>query len=117
MISSGLSYCGAAERDADARRGEHFAAADRERRAQRVLNAERDRVRLLLVADAVQQNRELVAAQPRQRVSLAQARLEPPRHGDEQLVADQVAEAVVDDLEAIEIEVQRREPVAACGAA
>ena len=30
---------------------------------------------------------------------------------DEQLVADQVAEAVVDDLEAIEIEIQHREPL------
>ena len=113
MISSGLLYCGAAEGDADARRGEHFAAADRKRRAQRLLNPERDGVGLLLVAEPVQQNRELVAAQPRERVALPQARLEAPRHRDEQLVADQVAEAVVDDLEAIEVEIEHREPVAA----
>ena len=63
----------------------------------------------VLVAELVQQNRELVAAQPGQRVALPQARLEPARHRDEQLVADEVAEAVVDDLEAIEIEIERRE--------
>ena len=62
--------------------------------------------------EPVQQNGELVAAQPRQRVSRPQARLEPARHRDQQLVADQVAEAVVDDLEAIEIEIEHREPVA-----
>ena len=59
--------------------------------------------------EPVQENRELVAAEPGQRVALAQARLEPARRRDQQLVADQVAEAVVDDLEAIEIEVEDRE--------
>ena len=66
-----------------------------------------------VVAEPVQQNRELVAAQPGERVALPQARLEPARHRDQQLVADQVAEAVVDDLEAIEIEIEHREPAAA----
>ena len=87
--------------------------ADRKRRAQRVLNAERDGVGLLLVAELVQENRELVAAQPGERVSLPQARLEAARHRGEQLVADQVAETVVDDLEAVEVEIQHREPAAA----
>ena len=32
--------------------------------------------------------------------------------GDQQLVADQVAEAVVDDLESIEVEIQHRERIA-----
>ena len=58
---------------------------------------------------AVQADGELVAAEPRQRVALPQAGLEPPRRRDQQLVADQVAEAVVDDLEAVEIEVQHGE--------
>ena len=60
---------------------------------------------------AVQENRELVAAEPRERVALPQARLEAARHRDQQLVADQVAEAVVDDLEAIEVEIEDREAV------
>jgi hypothetical protein len=66
----------AAERDADARRREHLAAADRERRAQRFLNPERDRVGLLLVFELVEQNRELVAAEAGERIALPQARLE-----------------------------------------
>ena len=67
----------------------------------------------VLVAERVQQNREFVAAEPGEHVALPQARLEPARHGDQQLVADQVAEAVVDDLEAIEVEIEHREPAAA----
>ena len=101
-----------ADRDADARRGEDFAAADRERRAQRLLDAEGDHVRLLLLDQSVQQDGELVAAQPRQHVALAQAPFEAARDGDQQLVADQVAEAVVDHLEPVEIEVQHGEPIA-----
>ncbi len=60
----GVVVLRAAEGDADARRREHFAAADRKRRAQRVLDAERDGVGLLLVAELVQENRELVSAEP-----------------------------------------------------
>ena len=70
------------------------------------------RVGLAVVAQPVQQDRELVAAEAGQRVALTQARLEPARRRDQQLVADQVAEAVVDDLEAIEIEIEDRERVA-----
>ena len=66
-----------------------------------------------VVAELVQENRELVAAQPGERVALPQARLEPARHRDQQLVAHQVAEAVVDDLEAVEVEIEHREPAAA----
>src|SRR5205814_3729793 len=61
---------------------------------------------------AVQEDRELVAAEPRQDVPLPQARLEAARRRDQQLVADHVAEAVVDDLEAVEIEIQHREAAA-----
>ena len=67
------------------------------------------RVGLSVVAEPVEEDREFVAAEPGQRVAVAQARLEPARGGDQQLVADQVAEAVVDDLEAVEIEVEHGE--------
>ena len=67
---------------------------------------------MTLVAELVQQNRELVSAQPAENVSLPQARLETARHRREQLVAHQVAEAVVDDLEAVEAQTKRREPAA-----
>src|SRR5216684_956391 len=104
---------GQTEGDADAGRSEYFPGPDREGRAQRLLNPERDGVGLLLVAERVQENGELVSAQPGKDVSLPQARLEPSRHRGEQLVAHRVAEAVVDDLEAVEVEIERREPGAA----
>ena len=100
------------ERDADARGREHLAAADRERQAERFLDPERDGVGLRVVVQAAEQDGELVAAEPRDGVAGTQAGLEAARRLDEQLVADQVAEAVVDDLEAIEIEVEDRERVA-----
>src|SRR5258708_24866278 len=102
-----------AEGDADTGRREDFAAGDRKRVAQRLLNPERHRVGLLGIADRIQQDRELVAAQPGERVFFTQTRFQPPRNGGQQLIADQVAEAVVDDLEAVEIEVEGREPIAA----
>jgi hypothetical protein len=102
----GILVLGVSARNADAGRGHDFAAADRERRAERGLNAKRDCVGLVDVAELVQQDRELVAAEPRDRIAGTQARLEAPRHGDQQLVADQVTKAVVDDLEAIEVEIE-----------
>ena len=66
-----------------------------------------------VVAEPVQENGELVSAQPGKRVARPQARLETARRGDQQLVADQVPETVVDDLESVEIEIQHRERIAA----
>ena len=76
-----------------------------------VLDPSGDGVGLGIVVQPVQEDRELVAAQPGQRVALPQAGLETPRRGDQQLVADHVAETVVDDLEAVEIEVEDGEAV------
>src|SRR4029453_15026567 len=98
-----------AERDADARRREHFAPTDRERRAERFLDPERDHVRLRLVAGGVQENGELVAPEPGERASRTQTRFETPRDRREQLVADQVSETVVDHLESIEVEIEHGE--------
>ena len=67
-----------------------------------------DHRRLVRVADVVEQQRELVAAQPRDGVVGAQRRFEPSRDRLQQLVADGVPEAVVDDLEAVEVEEQHR---------
>ena len=54
----------------------------------------------------LEQHAELVAAEPRQRVALAQPRTE--QHGDlaQELVARRVPARVVDELELVEIEVQ-----------
>ena len=109
----GVNVLGAAERNPDARRGEDFPASNRKRPAQRLLDAECDGVGLRLVIEPVQEDRELVAAEPGQGISRPQTGFEPPRYGRQELVADEVAQAVVDDLEAIEIEVQSREPAAA----
>ena len=106
-----------AERDADAGRREHFAAADRKRRVQRLLNPERDAVGLAVVHETGQENGEFVTAETGKGISRPQARFEPARDGDEQLVANEVAEAVVDDLEAIEVEIEHRETAADAAAA
>ena len=70
-------------------------------------------VGLVRVAQLVQENRELVAAQPGERVALPQAGLQATRHRREQLVTHQVAKTVVDDLEAVEVQIERREWAAA----
>ena len=77
MISSGFSVLRAPEGDPDARRREHLAAADREGLAQHILDAEGHRVGLRFIGDAVEENGELVAAEPGQHVVGPQAGLEP----------------------------------------
>ena len=70
-----------------------------------------------LAVDFRQQDHELVATHPRDRVGLADASLDPPRDGLEELVPDRVAQAVVDRLEPIEVEEQHRDVLAGppCG--
>ena len=65
-----------------------------------------DRDRLVLVGEAVDQDPELVAAETGDDVSRAQVR--PQARGDraQQFVAAMVADAVVDELEAVEVEEQ-----------
>ena len=70
---------------------------DRGRRGRRVLD----------------QDRELVAAHPRERVAGAQRTAQPLATRDQELVALAVAEAVVDRLEVVEVDEQDRQPVAA----
>ena len=58
-------------------------------------------------------DRELVAAQPRHRVRLARATAQPIGDQPQQLVADGVAERVVDALELVEIETEHGQALAA----
>ena len=51
-----------------------------------------------------EQNRELVAPDPSERVRRAQDGREPTRQREQQVIADRVTEAVVDKLEAIEVD-------------
>ena len=57
---------------------------------------------------ALHHDDELVAAESGQHVALAQRRAQPLGHDLQQLVADLVAEAVVDRLEVVEVDEQHR---------
>ena len=95
--------------DAHADAGEHLVPAHNQRVGELLVDPIGDADGVRLGGDVVEQDGELVAAQPRQRVARPQAALQPPRGADQQLVAGLVSQAVVDRLEAIEIEVQHRE--------
>ena len=62
--------------------------------------------RVVLPAQALADDHELVATEPCDGVGGLQAPLDPPRDLDEQLVAGVVAQAVVDHLEAVDVEEQ-----------
>jgi len=68
------------------------------------------------VGRAFHQDDELVAAHPGREVSaLGGALAQPVGHGNQQVVADVVAERVVDPFEAVEVEVADAEPVRGLG--
>ena len=103
-----------AHRDADARRHEDVAAAvDLHRLAEERLDALGDELHVAGPVDAVQQDRELVAAEPRQHVAGAQAGRELVRDRGQQLVAHEVAKAVVHQLEAVDVDEEDRVAVIA----
>ena len=64
----------------------------------------------LHAGDVRAEHGELVAAEPRHHVVGAHRAAQAVGDRDEQLVARRVAEAVVDDLEAVEVEEQDRHP-------
>ena len=70
-------------------------------------------LRLVLEADA--QDGELVAAEAGDQIGVAHGGLEPLRDLDQQPVAGLVAEAVVDDLEVVEVEEQDRDRLTRIG--
>ena len=100
---------GAAERDADGGAGEDFVPFDHVGGHQRAVDALRDGDGLLVGRDPLHQQREFVAAQARHRVAGAPAALQSPCDLHEELVARAVAEAVVDQLEPVQIEEEHRE--------
>ena len=105
----GPLVAGAGERDADADGREDLVAAEIEGQGQLLLQPLGHVYRLGHARQIFQQHRELVAAEARHRVAGAQADFEAARDADEQLVADHVAETVVDDLEAVEVEEEHGE--------
>ncbi len=93
-----------AERDPDADRHPQLAPVDDERCPQPGAEPRRDARRLRQFDPLTEQDREFIATEPRQRIAVAQRALQASRRRDQQLIPDGVAEAVVDRLEAIEIE-------------
>lgn len=61
------------------------------------------------VAQSPEQHDEFVAAQPRHRIAATHAGTQAFGDGDQQSVADGVAEGIVDLLESVEIKVADRE--------
>ena len=92
--------------DADAGGGVELAPLHRKRCDHRRLQPVGDRADLLGDGDVVDQHGELVAAEPRQHVARAHLRLQPLGERDQELVAGEVAQAVVDQLEAVEVDEQ-----------
>ena len=72
--------------------------------------------RLRLVLDAGAEDGELVAAEARDQVAVAHGAAQPVRDLDQQPVAGLVAEAVVDDLEVVEVEEEDGDALAASAA-
>ena len=105
------------QRDADARADEHLGAAHDHRPDDGREQPLGDLDRLLargLVGQVFAEDRELVAAEAGDGVAGPDHRLELARDRDQQLVAGVVAEAVVDVLEAVEVEEQRRRRSTSC---
>lgn len=61
------------------------------------------------IADILQQDRELIASQARHHVARPEVAAEPRGNGHEQLICHPVAQAVVQQLEAIQVHEQRGE--------
>ena len=107
----------AGERDADARGQRHGHLGQVERLLEAGQQLARDGARLDRRVQVGQADRELVAAQPRDRVGPAQRGAQPLGDLAQQQVAGVVAERVVDVLEAVEVEQQQADvgPVAVGG--
>ena len=94
---------------AEARRRGDLAPVEDDRRLERAAQALGDLPRLVGAREVLEQDGELVAAEPRGGVLGAQAARQSLRGRAQQLVADRVAEAVVDRLEVVEIDEDHRE--------
>ena len=94
------------EADADAGADEELVVVELERCAEAFEQFLRDLFGVLRLVQAGQQDDEFVAAETGHGVDIAQLQFQACGDGLEQLVADRVAEAVVDLLETVEIEKQ-----------
>ena len=97
-----------ADRNADARREYKFGFAQREGLGHRGEDALRDLHSGRRERHVFQQDRELVAGQPCDHVLVAHAGEQPARDFLQDGVADEMAEVVADDLEAVHVHEQQR---------
>ncbi len=98
------------ERDADAGGHQHVVAVDRDRRAEGLGDRGGDALGLLDGGHALEQHRELVAAEAGDRVRRAGALDQALRRDLQQPVAGFVPLRVVDVLEVVEVDHEHREP-------
>jgi hypothetical protein len=96
------------EADAGAAGERQVVAVDVHRQADLVDDALHRAEDHFLAGVVVEDHHELVAAQARHRVALAQHRAQPLGHALQQLVAHAVAEAVVDELEVVQVDEHHR---------
>ncbi len=108
---------GVAEGNPDARRSENFFPAEYERRCQYLHEPVRSQPRVARIFKIIEQDREFVSAQARHgerfsqardRICHSQALLQSIGHGEQELISNQVAQAVVDHLESIEVQEENR---------
>ncbi len=92
------------DRDADAGRHRDLGARERERFGERLRGALGQLGGLLLAAQVLAEHHELVAADAGDGVLATHGRGQAAAHRHQQLVAGLVAEAVVDQLEAVEVD-------------
>ena len=101
--------CFGADGDADAAGRVDLLAVDEERLAQFLDEARGKALGVVDARDARLQDGELVAAEARHHVGVADVAHEPLGDGAEQRVADRMAERVVDALEVVEVDAHHGE--------
>ena len=111
-----IAIAGVGQRDADAGRGVELLAGDAHRFGQAADHPFGHHHGVARFLDAIDDDGEFVAAEARDRVRFAHATADAARGLLQQFVADQVADRIVDDLEAVEIEEEHGEIVAALAA-
>src|SRR5439155_20564926 len=101
------------DRDADGNIHDDLVPVEMERLHDRLANTTRERRRIGRLLDRRHDDGELVATQPRDRVGLTRAAAQAVRHHLEELVADRMAQSIVDALESVEVEAEHRQHLAA----
>ena len=101
--------------NADGGGGEHLLSLQHEREHEFPLEAFSNPGGVMHVGEIIEENGKLIASQARHRISLliarhgicgAQTQLQSLRHGNQQLITDEGPQAVVHDLEAVQIHVE-----------